>query len=60
LRLEGATIHTKCNGTGLLEIHDDGTVKICPECMGSGIIEEEFEMGDHYKWVRSIDMPEGK
>jgi hypothetical protein len=49
VKLEGATVHTKCGGTGIIEVNDDGTVEVCVECMGNGMVGIEIEMGDHHK-----------
>ncbi|HDR8454000.1 TPA: hypothetical protein QC364_000792 [Bacillus cereus] len=54
MSFEGATIHTKCGGTGIIDIKDDGTVEVCPECMGSGVVGVEIEMGDHHKWIAEV------
>jgi hypothetical protein len=50
--MKGVTSHGKCNGTGIISYDEDGIAEICVECMGSGIEELDFEMGDHPNWVK--------
>lgn len=50
--MKGATIHITCNGTGIIGIDDEGNIEVCIECMGSGIDELEFDMGDHPNWIK--------
>jgi hypothetical protein len=42
--IEGASVHTKCGGTGIIEFKEDGTVIVCPECMGSGTEGIDFNL----------------
>lgn len=49
---DGATVHHTCGGTGIVSIDKDGIAEICVECMGSGVENVEFEMGDHPNWVK--------
>lgn len=53
MMLEGSMIHTKCGGTGFTEVN--GEIDVCVECMGSGMIAINVEMGDHPNWIREIE-----
>lgn len=45
--IEGVTFHGKCGGLGFIGEKLD---KVCPECMGSGMITGETEIeGDQYE-----------
>jgi hypothetical protein len=51
MNMEGAMVHTKCGGTGFTAI-EDGSIDVCVECMGSGMVHIGIEMGDHPNWIR--------
>jgi DnaJ-class molecular chaperone len=40
--IEGATIHDKCDGLGVIE--KDGKGEVCEGCMGTGMITSEVEV----------------
>ena len=41
--IEGVKLHEKCGGTGFIGEKLD---RVCPECMGSGMVTGEVEIDD--------------
>lgn len=50
--MKGISIHVACGGTGIISMDDKGNVEVCIGCMGSGMEELDFEMGDHPNWIK--------
>lgn len=42
--IDGAVIHVKCGGLGIISFDEDGVAEICSECMGTGMVNTELEI----------------